>query len=540
MVDSVVIYFNEIGIDIKNIIHPIFYAKRSKVGDLEYITDCKDDINESVMQFHLDSKLDSNEIKSIKSDLNEILLGVHAVFSDWKQIIEIARKSKLQFDKINNKNQEVSEYKDFIDWLCDHNFIFLGSCELDLVKQDGKYSLKEKNNSKLGVFKSKSELVKPSLVDYSSADIRDIVKNPYLIEVLKSRYKSRIHRNVNAERIRIQKFNDKGEVIGEYRFVGLLTSSVYYQPINSIPIIRQKVAKVIKEANFKPYGHSYKDLVSVLESYPKDELFQIDYSELFKISLGMVAMSGRSMLKIFARNDKFNRFVSFLIFIPRDRFNTQVKEEVHDILTNSYDGDILTSYIQITESNLARMHVVVSSENSKNINISQIEKRLFSISSLWIDNFIYNINHKLQTNEAKEIVNNFQDAFSASYTNRFTVDQALEDIKFIQDLQKSNDVRKFRLYDSDSLKSKNISEIKIYSKNNSLYLSDTMPVLESFGFKIIHEHTYTISPERGSQIWIYYFTLNLGEDVALNSNIMHNFEETINRIYQKTKPKLGF
>ncbi len=541
LVDSLVIYFNKIDIEVKNIIHPIFYTKRSKDNVLQELTNSSQDENESVIQFHLSHIASSDEIRAIESDLRNILSGVHLVFKDWKNILLKVTESRSQLDKIKDQNHSLLEYKEFIDWICNHNFILLGSCELDLVKKDNEYTLKENKGSRLGIFKSEDSNIRPSLIDYSSMDVRDIVKNPYLVEILKSRYKSQIHRNVNAERIRVQKFNDKGEVIGEYRFIGLFTSSVYYQDINLIPIIREKINKVIKAANFKPLGHSYKDLVSVLESYPRDELFQIEDKDLLRISLGIVAMSGRPLVRLFARNDKFNRFVSFLIFIPRDRFNTYVKEEIYNLLASVYGGEILGSYIQITESNLARINIVVSSvNNTTKSDISKIEKKLFEISSFWVDDFTHKVNQDFSVSQAKKVINDYKNAFSASYTNRFDVASALKDIEFINRLYSSDNDLKFRLYQTDKLAKQNISEIKIYSTHQKLHLSDMMPVLESFGFNIIHEHTYNISPKSGVNVWVYYFTLNLSKTKEdLTQDIVVNFEDTINKIYQ-SKTKAGF
>ncbi len=531
LVDSVIMQFDKMGIEVKNVIHPIFAAQRSNNGELSSL-DSKGEDHESVIQLHLAHISSQKELKEIEICLKKILESVHLVVKDWKNIVTIARKSGEELSKVKKSKLDVEEVKKFVQWICDDSFIFLGSCEYDLVTKDGKYTLEEVKKNNLGIFRSKHSEIKPNPSDYSVKDVHDLVKNPYLVEVLKSRYKSQIHRSVNAERIRVQKFNDKGEVTGEYRFIGLFTSSVYYQSADLIPIIRKKITRIIKEANFKPHGHSAKDLASILESYPRDELFQIEHEDLLRISLGIVAMSGRPIVRFFARNDKFERFVSCLIFIPRDHFNTYVKEEIHLLLEECYKGEVLGSYIQVTESSLTRLHIIVrTDDNIPKVNYSEIENKIEDLSESWVDDFRQEVSEKFDRKIAKEIIHNYQNAFSISYTHRFDAKAALYDISSINKAISEHGLV-FDLYKSSST-TDDASEIKIYTIDKKLQLSDVMPVLDSFGFNIIHEHTYLVSPKHCDRVWVHYFNVNLSKSGdKLTSQIIDNFRDTISKIYQ--------
>src|SRR5690606_36319495 len=277
--------------------------------------------------------------------------------------------------------------KKFIDWILNNKFIFLGCSEYNVENKNGEYFLSPRNKSRFGVFRSEYSDINPNILNCSSAEIIDSMKKPYIIEILKSRYKSPIHRRVNAERIRIQKFDKSGNVTGEYRILGLFTSPVYYQSADLIPIIRRKINRIILESGFRKSSHNLKNLISTLESYPRDELFQIDCEDLFRISMGIVAISGRNLVRFFPRNDKFGRFVSCLIFIPRDCFNTSLKERIQDFLAKTYNGEITDTYTQISDSHLSRLHLIIRTDNGiPKVDIEEIENKLAEISRLWSEN----------------------------------------------------------------------------------------------------------------------------------------------------------
>lgn len=546
LVDSIILLFDKMGIKVKNVIHPIFSSKRSQDGQLvDFLDFDPKNRNESVVQLHLSHISSLAELKNIEENLLVTLDTVHLVVDDWKKMIDIVDKAKdslknslknSRVEKLSNSKDsylDLEEVNNFIDWIKDGSFIFIGSCEYDFAKNGQNLVAKEIVENNLGVFRSKNNDIKPRLVDYSAGDIDDLVKNPYLLEVLKSRYKSPIHRSVNVERVRIQKFDNQGEVIGEYRFLGLFTSSVYYQSADLIPIIRKKINKIVEDANFRPKGHSAKELVSVLESYPRDELFQIDHEDLLRISLGIVSMSGRSLVRFFPRSDKFKRFVSCLIFIPRDHFNTSIKEEIHNLLEGCYQGKVIGSYVQITESNLTRLHIIVRTDGViPNVNSSEVEAKLLDITKSWIDDFKVEVDVNFNREDAKKIIASYHDAFSVSYTNRFSPRSAIYDIEFINKANATQNGLAFNLYHSDSVQD-DVVEIKIYNIENKMQLSDMMPVLDSFGFNVILEHTYLISPKDGKDVWVHYFNVNLSKSKdKLTPEIIHNFEDTINKIYQ--------
>ena len=547
LVDSVVMQFDNCGIEIKNILHPILTAKRSADGKIISFVKEGDIANESIMQLHL-ARISDDQIDSLKLRLTEILETVKMVVGDWRGMINLAKKSSHNFRQqnakiavdnkaANNVGFDIAEAANFIDWIVDNKFIFLGAIEFDIEHNGDNYSYKEVLNSRLGIYKSQYEITKPTIVNVSPKEIEGVVGHPYLVEILKSRYKSQIHRYTNAERIRIQKFDDNGKVVGEYRFIGLFASSVYYQNPKSIPIICKKIEQVTARSGYSKNSSNFKDLLSTLESYPRDELFQIEQDDLLRIATGIVAISGRSLVRMFVRYDKFSRFVSCLIFIPRDNFNTALREKVQNLVAEAYCGEISDVFVQIADSNLTRLHLVVRTDSGiANVNVDELEQRLIKVCRLWSDEFKDEV-IAFNDDKAKEILALYQDAFSISYTNRFNPKDAIIDVEQINQSLDSGLIC-CNLYRANGAISDNI-ELKIYSPENKLLLSEIMPILDSFGFNVVLEHTYLVSPKGKKNVWIHYFNLNLGLcNAQLTEEIRVNFIETITKIWLR-ETKIG-
>ena len=540
LVDSVVAYLDKQGLKVKNIIHPLYSVLRSEKGELVKISAEKNSRQESVIQLHLEKIHSESELKILQENIGKILANLNLVVKDWKPMMEMAQAA---FEQVENHR----EAQEFISWIIGGNFIFLGAKEFKVKQVDkGKYSLEE-TNSGLGVFRSKQDEFRPLVVNSSSEEVGESVKNPYVIEILKSRYRSPIHRIANAERIRVQKISTKGEtrgqVIGEYRFVGLFTSSAYNCGVDQIPLIRNKVAKVIANSGYVEGSHNYKDLVSVLESYPRDELFQISESDLLRNATGIVAICGRSQVKFFARKDKFNRFVSCLIFTPRDRSNSELREKIKEYLAGVYKGEVTDSFVQITDSNLSRLHLIIRTENKiPKINEGAVEAEIMRMTRNWTDDLACEIKAKFGDEKHVQLFAKYQKAFSVSYSNRFTANRAAIDISRIEGCLEKNSAL-FDLYKSSDALAENVTELKIYSPEKEIILSKIMPVLESFGFNVIQEHTYTVSVGESNQrkVWIHYFHLNLSNksDVNFSEIIKVNFEETASLIWQGVT-QIGF
>lgn len=534
LLDSIIIEFEKRDIAIKNIIHPILSIERNENNQINDLGAFSKENNESIIQIHCEKIYDITEIASINTELIKILDICHLVVSDWSKMLKTTEETKLSLQnyKKHNPNIDIDEFIEFIDWIKNNNLIFLGLAEYKIYNNDGKYSIKRIADKTAGVLRTKYPDAIPSIYNRSSEEIEDSIKNPYYIEILKSKYTSKIHRSSYTERIRIQKFNDKGEVCGEYRFVGLFTSSAYYQSFSKIPLLRNKITNVIQRAGYPPASHNAKDLLYVLDSYPRDELFQISENDLYNIATGIVNLSCRSVIRVFPRIDKFKRFISFLIFLPKELFNTAARQNIQKILEKEYNGYVDSYSTYFTMHQIARLHIIVKTDNvSSNIDISNIEKQITEATKLWSDSLKDNIYSHFNIKEAGTLYKLYKKAFSLSYQNRFYDDNIIYDIQYLEKSRK-NQQNICSIYKSN-LVSHDIIELKIYSTKDVFSLSMIMPILESFYFNVISEHTYSV--ELTDEVFSiqYYKIVITKSDFELTDKIKHNIEEIINRILTK-------
>ena len=543
LVDSIVAHLDKIGVRIKNIIHPICLVLRDKNGKLISIGEDKNSKQESIIQLQLDRITSVDDAKMLQENISKILETVNLVVSDWKDMVAMAKKSQSQIDnakKLVKNSKELTEIKDFISWLIDGNFIFLGVKEFDIKEiKKGEYNLVEVKNSGFGVFRSNYADFKPQVLNSSFDEVCESVKNPFVIEILKSRYRSSIHRVSNAERIRVQKISADGKVVGEYRFIGLFTSSAYNDSPSLIPLVKNKIAQVIEDSDFIKGSYNYKELISTLESYPRDELFQTSAADLLDIATGIVAICGRSQVRFFQRKDKFSRFVSCLIFTPRDRSNSELRDKIKSYLSEIYNGEIADSFVQITESKLIRFHVIVrTNKGIPEVSAEKVEREITKMTQIWSDDLRDSIKAKFEDERQLSLFAKYQNAFSVSYINRFDPRRAAIDVARIEECLEKQTIL-FNLYRSSDSLPEDLTELKIYNPQKELILSDMMPVLESFGFNVIQEHTYVVTPSaiepRGekSKVWIHYFHLNLSKSGdKFSEKIKNHFEKLISLIWK--------
>ncbi|MEQ1790650.1 MAG: hypothetical protein ABL857_09435, partial [Rickettsiales bacterium] len=272
-------------------------------------------------------------------------------------------KAKLAADSLKSYKQptgtdSIDEVHDFLEWIVDKNFIFLGYAEYQFFDDSGKEIFAVIPDSKLGILKVASETT-PHGLEAMQQEQRHFLLVPQLIEITKSNRRSLVHRPVPMDYIGLKRFDKSGKVIGEVRFLGLFTSNVYYQSTESIPLIRRKVARVLERSEFDPASHDGKSLKTILEFLPRDEIFQMSDDDMLETSMGILALEAKPTVRIFARKDIFERFISFMVFVPRERFSTELRRQIQQIIERNYNGVVSSFSTQINEAPLARLNLII-------------------------------------------------------------------------------------------------------------------------------------------------------------------------------------
>ncbi|MBA2783411.1 MAG: NAD-glutamate dehydrogenase, partial [Rubrobacteraceae bacterium] len=334
LVDSARMEINRQGYAIHMILHPVINVRRDAEGRLLDIlppdTDEEDAISESVIHVEVDRQTEPEVLEDLKQSIQKTLADVKAAVEDWPEmrgrVGEIV--SVLEEDPPDFEPDDLAEARAFLEWVDDDNFTFLGYREYDLSTQNGEDVLCAVQGSGLGILRqSESGPVSHSFAELPP-DVRRLARTPKLLNLTKANSRATVHRPSYLDYIGIKKFDESGEVTGERRFLGLYTFSAYIANVFDIPLVRRKVRYVLERSGFPEGSHNEKDLVEILETYPRDELFQISKEELFEIAMGIVHLQERHRVRFFVRRDTYGRFFSCLVFVPRDRYNTVIRERM--------------------------------------------------------------------------------------------------------------------------------------------------------------------------------------------------------------------
>jgi glutamate dehydrogenase len=549
LIDSISAEINYQGLRIYQILHPVIDVERDGKGSLKKLSDAANKHSgnfESVMQFQI-TYIDSEKArKSLEKELNRILGAVGVAVQDWRTMLSKIDGTIAELDRANDsfKSTEVKEVIDFFHWLKDNHFTLLGVCDFDYKKNsNGKTTLVPVKDADLGIFR----------LDYPEAGGRGakILTHSILpsdaselISFSKSNRKSLVHRSVHMDYVGVKRFDKKGEVIGERRYLGLYTSSVYYQTATFIPIIRKRIEAVLKSGGFKDTSHDGKELVSILEGYPRDELFQIDNAKLSSICMDIVELAKRPRVRAFMRRDRYGRFASCIVFVPRERFNTQTREKIQSILENALDGAVIDHYTQVTDSPLARLHVIIKTDTKgKNLtsdNIAEIEKEILEITNSWLDGLRETLISNWGEKKGESHFRNFSDAFPPTYTNRYHFGGTFRDIIKIQEaLEKDSlSLELYKLKKS----SEGFYELKLFNPEQQVTLSEILPILENMGFHVLDELAYLITPTDNKPVWVLHFRLRI--DISMNlasgqteseyvKSLKEDFEDALFKIWHQ-------
>ena len=556
ILDSITAELIEHHYKIYEVMHPVLKLKRDARGKITELYDMEADAlpkegkMESSMHFQISHIDEEKERARLERDIENSLHFVNLAVGDWKPMIARTQEVANALDPatLPFKQDYVAEVRDFLYWCANNNFIMLGFRDYDFVDNKGKHKLSYNSEEDLGIFRAQYKGKKPhEAKPQGLLEIPEDTFNPKaphdLLEITKSSRKSVVHRPVHMDYIGVKKFNSKGDVIGEYRFLGLFTSAVYYQSARTIPVIRKKIDKILKRSGFPPDSHNGKSLVTVLDAYPRDEVLQITEEELFTIAMGIVGLAEKPRTKLFVRKDRYSRFFSCIVFVPRDRYNTHMREKVQSVLEKSFSGEITDYYTQVTESPLARLHflVKVTSENVPNVDVDQLEHELIEITNSWVNGLRDTLIRLFEERHGEKLFINYVDAFPESFKDSYHFGGTACDIIKIEEAYKHNRLT-LDLYQHEK-EDEYTYHLKLYHPETQVMLSEVLPILENMGFEGIDERTFLIKPlHQREGLWVHHFRLKVSRTNLYNSHpaeeslsyIKEEFEDALYHVWHKT------
>jgi glutamate dehydrogenase len=392
LVDSVAMEANRHGLMLHLIIHPIIAVERGADGTLKGLAadDLASDLRESFIHLEVDRITDDAALGGLAADINRVLDDVRAAVTDWRPMRDKARA--IAADLGRSPPPLPADQRDdgieFIEWVADNHFTFLGYRCHDLVRIDGQDALQIVPGTSLGIERLRDLPGKDVARSFAALppEVRAYARRPELLVITKSTSRSTVHRPGFLDYIAVKRFDAAGDVCGEHRFLGLFTHTAYSANPADIPLLRHKTANAVRRAKLPPGGHAEKQLINILDNYPRDELFQISEDELLGTATGILHLGDRQRFRLFVRRDPFERFNTCLIYAPREHYTTEVRQKWQTILMEGFNGQSSDFNVHLSESPLARVMITVRTRpDTPQADVRALEARLTAAARRWID-----------------------------------------------------------------------------------------------------------------------------------------------------------
>jgi glutamate dehydrogenase len=525
LVDSVTVALNRRDIEVRLVIHPILPIERDASGAFQRLGGGEETeiagANESVMVLHIEEQPTPlhGELKQV---LEGVLGDVRRAVEDWRPIRQHCRDIIRELDRTPPRlpKDEVEEAVAFLEWLDDDNFTFLGYREYRFQGSGRNALAKIDPGSGLGVLRNLDYSVFDGLRDLGKlpVDVQAWVKTPEVLRITKANRRATVHRDAHMDAVAVKIFDQRTRVIGERLFVGLFTSAAYSQSPRQIPQLKRKVEQVMRRSGFSPSSHDGKALLHILETYPRDELFQSGVEELHETAMGVLHLQERQRVALFVRHDPFERFVSCMVYVPRDRFDTSLRLKMQALLVEAYEGEVSAFSTQLGDALLARLHVIVRTVQGQvpEVDVAALERRLAEAARSWVDEFEAALIAEHGEHAGLQLLRRYGRAFPTNYRETHGAKDAVADLVNVEAAQRDGHLA-LDLYRPHEAAPETL-HFKLYTADGPIPLSDVLPMLEQMGVRAISEVPYEVRPAKAERpIWVHDFALQLrpGQSVDL-------------------------
>ncbi len=507
VVDSVRLALNRLERNIHRIFYSDFHAERTQAGLLKQLNETAEANNELLVYFEIDHASNAKDRRLIEREVASVIADVTLAVNDFDAITESVReaqKTVLVMASDNVPKAELEESSVFLDWLLTNHFTFLACDEYELNK--GK--LTTVKGSERGLFK-KSGQPDGESADLVGEQLSASIHDPRVVTFAKSGQRSSVHRPAYSDYVIVKRLDKAGKVVGGYRFLGLYTSSVYNDSPKSIPIVRQKLAEVQKQAGFAEGSHNQKELSQILHTFPRDELILSTVEELLDTTLSVLSIQERKQIRVFTRGDPYNKFVTALIYLPREIFNTELRIQIHDLIAEYMDVEGSDFSIYLSESVLARIRFVfkLASPVKEMPAQADLEHRIVQLARRWDDDLHNALVDALGEEQGVDLLNAYHNAFPYGYRETYSARVAVADVQRMESLFSNPDEQLVLNFYLSHEPSGSSLKLKIFHQDSELMLSDLVPVLENFGLRAIDVIPYPVERSDGQTVYLYDFTL---------------------------------
>ena len=544
LVDSVTMELNRHAADIRLIVHPLLTVRRDVAGNAhgvagtENVAEASDGaVAESWIHVEASGVADEPQLEA---DLRRVMDDLRVAMEDQRRMRGAARElvaTLADAALTATWGPEEAEAGEFLAWLSAGHFTFLGYREYDLDSSEAGPHLRPVPGTGLGLLRH------DGVDSYLAATLPggpQAERTPPRLVLAKSSLRSTVYRPSYLDYVAVRKFDANGQVSGEYRFLGLYTQSAYTESITRIPVLRQKLTQVLEAAGLPDDSHDGKGLVEILEGYPREELFEISAEQLTPIALGVLRLGERKQVRLFLRPDAYGRYMSCLVYLPRDRYTTQVRLRAQEILRAALDGASTSYSAMVGHSALARLHVVVHGQPGKplppleSIDAAGLQARLAAAIRSWDEDLLEDAERSLGSTEAAKVADLVSVGIPDNYRADVPAADAVADLATVCRLKASGDPFALQL----SLK-EGQARLRVCRAQSPITLTEVLPQLQHMGLEVVDEHPYQFD----GVFWIYDFGLRRTGDRPLAvdpQTAAAEFEATITALWNGQTEDDGF
>ena len=502
---------------------------------------------EAPLFFLVSRQTDATIIQQLNDEIVRVIQDNQLVVRDW---LPMRQRIIQSVEDLNHypslcAKEDIHESQDFLKWIENHHFTIMGVCDYELVKNaKNDFIIQPIKGSGLGILSDgRAESHKINISQLPPAAI-DLCLSHQILIVAKTELKSSVHRDTFIDYIGVKRFNDKGDVIGERRIYGLFTSAAYYTYIRDIPLLRQKVQRILKNSGLDPRSHAGRILINILETMPRDDLIQGSEQELLEMTQGIRYLQDRKRVQLFSRADIYNRFISCLVYVPKEIYNSEYRESIESIFNKYLPVSSIIFSTMFTESVLARVHFMIhlkpnAASPTPEI-FAEIEQQLIEAGRTWIDDLSAHLIEAYGEEKGNFLFDHYKNSFTPSYTSYFNSRSAVIDIRYLEALEKTQKLQMnfYKPIDEEA----DHYRIKLYQAHQTIPLSDILPIIENLGLRAISERPFVVThAKQQSQNWINEFALVYPGALELDlDSIREPFQEAFLKIWQGEVENDGF
>jgi len=506
LVDSIMMAVRAAGASVDWTVHPVLNLRRDAAGKISASTQSiAGGTNESLIHLEFEPLANLAAYTTLQEQITTVLADLRQVVDDYPKTLERVRAlvEELKLVPPGGDAEEFAEAREFLTYLDQHHFTFLAKVESRAVTgEDGKASFRTDPASGLGLLRAGSRWANEDLIA-PQAELDKYAVSPRLVVVTKANLRSTIHRDGLLDVVSVKRHDAQGHLTGTVRLVGLFSSEVYIDRPRHIPLIRRKAEHVMQKSRLPEHSHSGKNLRDILHGLPRDELFQAGEEELFQLCMGIRALRDRHQLRSFMRRDRYGRFYSFLVYLPRERYSRELRDKVGATLLEICGGTALDREIEFLRGGLTRVHYVVRTRPGTTIALrsAEVEARLIAATRSWRDQL-----RELLVKDKLSPVK-YVDAFPLSYAESVTPQEAAADVAYLARLSPSSPVLPRLGVAMPEGALPHATSLKLYALHTPVTLSDVLPTLENFGLRVIRQEPAEITPKDGPSLWVQEFEI---------------------------------